>query len=357
MERRGHHVAFWFHDALAPGLTHSGLRRLLVPWLIAIKVIWATVAGERFDIVEINAMSGAPYGLISRVLRPRLPACVVLSHGLDERGWRAHVAYLRGRGLEPPLRSRVLIPLTLLSQARLALRTADAVLLVSSEDARYLKDRIGIPADRVSLPLSGVSEELFGVERKAFSEMRVLFLGGWIERKGTRELVAAWRRLAPEREWVRLTLAGVGDADRARADVAGLERVQVIPVIERPKLSGLLARHDVFVLPSWYEGMSLAMLEAAAAGLACVVSGVSGSLDVFRPEDPRRDGAILTPAGDADALHRSLIELADDADLRATLGARARERARRFTWASNADRTLVAYSAALERRHTAAARR
>jgi glycosyltransferase involved in cell wall biosynthesis len=111
----------------------------------------------------------------------------------------------------------------------------------------------------------------------------------------------------------------------------------------------LLTEHDIFVLPSYFEGMPLSMLEAGAAGLPCVVCSVCGNLDVFRPEDPNHDGGILVPPNDAGALYRALLTLVDNDELRATLGARARERARNFTWGANADQSLNAYSAAIER--------
>jgi glycosyltransferase involved in cell wall biosynthesis/GT2 family glycosyltransferase len=350
MERLGHRVSFWFRDQLAPAMTHSGMRRLLLPWVIAAKVIDAIHRGERFDVVEVNAASSGTYGLIARLLGTRLPASVVLSHGLDERRWDAELAHLRVYGRRPPLRSRILVPLTLLSQARLACRTAEAVLVVSSADRDYLIDRMDVRPDRVSCVFAGVSRRLFEVTRTPRRDARLLFLGGWLERKGTLELVAAWRRLAADREGVRLTIAGVGDSAQARADTKGLARVDLIEKVRRDELPGLLADHDLFVLPSWFEGMPLSMLEAAAAGLACVVCAICGNLDMFRPDDPRRDGAILIPPNDSDALYHALATLVDDGDLRFVLGTRARERAREFTWARNAERTLSAYAATLDRR-------
>jgi glycosyltransferase involved in cell wall biosynthesis len=233
----------------------------------------------------------------------------------------------------------------------LACRTADAVLVVSTQDRDYLIERMGVAPARVTCVYGGVSERLFDVPRTRLTCARLLFLGSWLERKGTLELIAAWRRLAADRPDVRLTIAGVGDSDQVRADTRELERVSVVEVLERDELPGLLAEHDLFVLPSWFEGMPLAMLEAAAAGLACVVCSVCGNLDMFRAQNPRQDGALLTPPNDADALYRALLTLVDDDDLRSELGARARERAREFTWARNAERTLAAYTGALTRGH------
>jgi glycosyltransferase involved in cell wall biosynthesis len=244
----------------------------------------------------------------------------------------------------------VFVPLTLLSQASLGLHTAEAVLVTSSTDRDYLIREKRVPAERVSCAFGGASADLFDVSRTIGDGVRLLFLGSWLERKGTLELAAAWRRLASERANVSLTIVGAGDLDRARVELADLPRVELIAAVERNALADLLANHDVFVLPSWFEGMPLAMLEAAAAGLACVVCALCGNLDVFRPDDPNRDGAILIPPSDADALHRALLEVVDRSELRVELGVRARERARLFTWAANAEQTVAAYSAATQRR-------
>jgi glycosyltransferase involved in cell wall biosynthesis len=274
----------------------------------------------------------------------------VLSFGLAARGWQARREHLRLYGRKPAARSRILVPLTLLSQARLGLANAEAVLVPSTADRAHLMKRLRVPGELVSCAFTGVSSTLFEVERTPAADVRVLFVGSWIERKGTIELVAAWRRLARARPGVRLTLAGVGDAARARADMGDTAQVEVLAEVGREELPALLARHDVFVLPSWFEGMPLSMLEAAAAALPCVVCGVCGNLDVFRPDDPERDGAMLVAPSDPDALYEALVGLVDDPALRRTLGHRARDRARRFSWSDTAERSVEAYVAAIDRR-------
>ncbi len=245
------------------------------------------------------------------------------------------------------------MPLTLLAQSRLALRAAEVVVVPSSADRDHVVERLGVPSERVTGAFTGVSgEHLFDVSRTRRLDARLLFLASWIERKGTTELVAAWRQLVAERPNVRLTIAGTGDSERVRAVTHGLPGIELMPTVARDELPGLLADHDVFVLPSWFEGMPLAMLEAAAAGLACVVCPVGGNLDVFRPDDPESDGAILVPANDADALYGALSTLAADGELRWKLGALARERARSFSWGSNAEQTMAAYVSAIERRRS-----
>jgi glycosyltransferase involved in cell wall biosynthesis len=87
---------------------------------------------------------------------------------------------------------------------------------------------------------------------------------------------------------------------------------------------------DIFVLPSSREGMSNALLEAMASGLAIVASDIpeiTGSQIT-----PRREG-LLTPPGDEDAILQALQELVINIHLRCSLGKAARQRIEReFTY-------------------------
>jgi glycosyltransferase involved in cell wall biosynthesis len=83
----------------------------------------------------------------------------------------------------------------------------------------------------------------------------------------------------------------------------------------------LLAAADVLIMPSRHEGLSFAVLEAMAAGTACVVSDGPGNPEAVG------DAGLVFPAGDEAAARAALTRLAEDPALRARLGAAARERA------------------------------
>jgi glycosyltransferase involved in cell wall biosynthesis len=77
---------------------------------------------------------------------------------------------------------------------------------------------------------------------------------------------------------------------------------------------------DLYVQPSLWEGLSLAMLQAMGAGLPVVVSRVSGAVDLVQ------DGVTgcLVPPGDAQTLAAAIVRLYRQAETRARLGAAAR---------------------------------
>jgi len=83
----------------------------------------------------------------------------------------------------------------------------------------------------------------------------------------------------------------------------------------------LLAAMDVFVLPSWAEGMSNALMEAMAAGRPVVATAVGGNTEVVA--DGRT--GVLVPPGDSGAIARAVGDLLRDPDRATRLGAAARD--------------------------------
>lgn len=102
----------------------------------------------------------------------------------------------------------------------------------------------------------------------------------------------------------------------------------MLPRVSREDMPSLLARDQVFLLPSYFEGMPLSLLEAMAAGLPCVTTNVCGMRDLVQDHT---NGLLITP-GDVETLVRRVSELLESSALRSQIGARARETARRITW-------------------------
>ena len=154
---------------------------------------------------------------------------------------------------------------------------------------------------------------------------RLLFVGYWDPwRKGRKYLIEAFTALHAERPDVTLTLAGTKlTAAQILPDFpeACRERVSVVPSANEPEIINLYRAHDVFVLPSLFEGMPLVLLEAMASGLPCVTTDNNGMADLIVDGEngflvPRRDGAALAEV---------LQYLADNGDLRARLGYAAQQ--------------------------------
>jgi glycosyltransferase involved in cell wall biosynthesis len=153
----------------------------------------------------------------------------------------------------------------------------------------------------------------------------VLFAGRLSPEKGILDLLAA-------ADGMRLVVAGDGPL---RARVPG-----ALGFVPRAELERLYARAAVVACPSHREGFGVVAAEAAAWGRPVVAGDVGGLRDVVVDEAT----GLLVPPGDVAALRQALERLLADGELRARLGAAARERAReRFGWTAVIDATLDAY--------------
>jgi glycosyltransferase involved in cell wall biosynthesis len=165
-------------------------------------------------------------------------------------------------------------------------------------------------------------------DRAGRSQVQFLHLGRLGTRKGGYDLVNAFAAL-PEsvRSRARLVLAGDGDVEGMQKLAAPLgDRVRVLSWIDAHERDRLLAESDVFVLPSYAEGVPMSLLEAMAAGLPAITTPVGGIPDVFT------HGAegMLVPPGDAGQLRAAMSAFITDEPARLAAGRRAYERARAF---------------------------
>jgi glycosyltransferase involved in cell wall biosynthesis len=146
--------------------------------------------------------------------------------------------------------------------------------------------------------------------------------------KGLADLVDAARIVAADHPDVRFVVVGDGELREevaARASAAGLAgRLGLAGARPQAQVARWLGAADLFVLPSHFEGMPLALIEAMAAGCAPVATDVGGVGEVVGGPAVGR----LVPPRNPVALAAAIGELAADADLRGRLSCAASERAR-----------------------------
>lgn len=151
----------------------------------------------------------------------------------------------------------------------------------------------------------------------------VVCVAKMLEQKGHRHLVEAMATPPLRDAAFHVVLVGDGplrDEIRGRARDAGLlDRLHFVG--NRSDVPGLLAEADAFVLPSLWEGLPMALLEAMAAGLPIVATSVAGTRQVI---NDGRDG-LLVPPGDAGALATAIDKVVRRSDLRGRLGDAARQ--------------------------------
>jgi glycosyltransferase involved in cell wall biosynthesis len=266
---------------------------------------------ERPDVfhAHLSWPLAAKYGLVSALLA-RVPAVVATVQLIPE--------------MELDRSSRL--------QLRAIARRTGCSIAVSRDIAAELVTRFGWPAERIEVVHNAVDLDRFRAAEAP--RLRTELTGGedrpvvltaarLDEQKGHPVLFRAAAEL-PEALFV---LAGEGPRRAALQELAAELGIadRVLFLGHRTDIPELLAASDVFALPSLYEGSSLAVLEAMAAGRAVVSSAIGGTDELLTDGE---DGLLVAP-GDSPALAAALRRLLGDGELRAELGRAARARAER----------------------------
>lgn len=198
------------------------------------------------------------------------------------------------------------------------LRRADAICVVSEQVKQAVHElEPDVPISVLPNPATLLCGRLTDSRQR-----RVLFLGRLGLTKGTDVLLAAIELLQSANVTADFVLAGDGDVEGARAAVLRLpapSNVQVPGWVDRTEVHRLLHESSVFCLPSRYEGLPMALLQAMGHGLACVVTPVGGMGEIVI------DGVngLVVPQDDPEALAVAVGALLDDPDIRACVGRRA----------------------------------
>jgi len=222
------------------------------------------------------------------------------------------------------------------------LREADGMIAVS-ESTRHDAIRVlGLDPEKIAVIHSGIAESFFTVDQAAAAAVRaryslarpfVLAVGTIEPRKNIDVLLDAFEALpASLREEFDLVLAGpMGWASAATRE--RVKKARYLGYVPERDLAPLTAAATVLACPSLYEGFGFPVAQAMAAGVAAIASNVSSLPEIAG------DAAVLIDPRSRDELRDGLARLLLSPDLRARLGARGRERARRFRWETCAARS------------------
>ena len=231
------------------------------------------------------------------------------------------------RGLPPVLRRVV----------NRTLQQADVLITLSTQWRDfYIRECELAPSQVVVLP-NPVRVPTKVPDRSGRSQVQFVHLAKLGKSKGSYDLVNAFGALPVElRNKARLVLAGNGDLEGVRRAAAPFnqgvhdgkgERVRVLSWIDPQARDRLLDDSDVFVLPSYAEGVPMSLLEAMAAGLPSITTNVGGIPDVFTHGV---EGSMIASRRSRAALAAAMAHFITDESARLTAGRRAQERARSF---------------------------
>lgn len=212
---------------------------------------------------------------------------------------------------------------------RRALKKAKAVFFENRANAREFLDRTILPPEKITiLPGAGINLQHHPLmPYPENDQIRFLYLGRIMKEKGIDELFAAMRRLHGELgNRVVLDLVGFFD-DNYEAQVNQLveDGIAVFHSFQTDPIPYYSAA-DCVVLPSYHEGMSNVLLEAAAIGRPVITSDIHGCKEAVNPGE----SGLLCRVKDEEDLYQKMLQMAKmSRPEREKMGIAAREKVQR----------------------------
>ena len=169
----------------------------------------------------------------------------------------------------------------------------------------------------------------------------ILFLGRLGERKGIYDILNAAKQIKEEfqnmhlkdneqksskdfSQNIKMILAGDGEIEKVKDIVKQENLEEIIEVkgwVDSKEKEILLKKADIYILPSYDEGMPMSILEAMSYSLPVVTTEVGGIPEIVKDNE---NGILIKP-GDIEGLKESILKLVNDEKIRKDLGSRARD--------------------------------
>ena len=251
-----------------PSTVCSALTRLqIIEYKTAFaRVIAAAIADFAPHVIHSNHLWMAT--AVAREVAPQLPL-VTTCHG----------SCLRQHRLCPELGDSL----------KGALRGIDRIIALFGQQKADIVELLGIDPDRVDIISGGFNELCFysaeGEDEAGTAQL--LYAGKLDSSKGVPWLLRSLKRV--DAPWhLHLVGAGSGPEKDLCLELAAShgQRVTVHGVLSHEKLGALMRRSDVFVLPSFFEGLPLVLLEAMACGCRIVTTDLPGAKELFAVPHP-----------------------------------------------------------------------
>ncbi|MGB3669656.1 MAG: glycosyltransferase family 4 protein [Phormidesmis sp.] len=180
--------------------------------------------------------------------------------------------------------------------------------------------------NRLHLIHCGVRPELCDRASHTQPGYRLLYVGRLAAVKGLPVLFESIAKIKQTNPNVVLTIVGDGgerkELEKAAAEMGIADNLDFVGYKSQAEVRQYMQQSDIFVLPSFAEGLPIVLMEALAAGLPVVSTQIAGNSDLVE----NGINGYLVPPGDTVLMAEHIKTLLDDADLRSRLGAAGRQK-------------------------------
>lgn len=165
--------------------------------------------------------------------------------------------------------------------------TINRVLALSNSQASKIEHTLSITKERIDVVGGGIDHKRFRFHHnQETSTVELLYAGKLSLAKGVDWLLMALAKIEIPGKNLRLHLVGSGsgsEQEQCRSLASGLgDKVTIHGQLDQLQLAKLMAHCHIFILPSFYEGLPLVLLEALASGCRVITTNLPGSLEILK---------------------------------------------------------------------------
>jgi glycosyltransferase involved in cell wall biosynthesis len=283
------------------------------------------------DVIHGHSMYAGGYALSKN-----LPFVVTL-HGTQ-------LSELRSTFSTRPRPDHVLTDSCSMFMERAAAAKADIVIAVCKKHKREVVEQYGIDEEKLRVVYEGIDVDRFSPSSCEGND--VLFVGRLHQRKGVDRLLRAFKKVTESNGDARLRIAGKGEGESEYKKMArelGLgESVEFLGHVPDSELPALYSSASMFVMPSYYEGFGLVLLEAMASGLPVLAFDTGVAPEIIKNG---KNGYIV----DEHDMHDRILEMLSNPKKRKAMGKAGRKVVEKnLTWKKTAEHMLGIYREILE---------
>ncbi|MEO0133012.1 MAG: glycosyltransferase [candidate division WOR-3 bacterium] len=198
---------------------------------------------------------------------------------------------------------------------------------------------LGLESDRVKIVSNGV---VSNPPRILNREPIILFVGSIIETKGVYVLLEAFSQIATDMVGVKLIYIGEGDDLIKLKELVKIknleEKVTFLGALSNEEVLDWMSRSKLLVLPSFYEGQGVVLLEAMSVGTPCVGSNTGGI-----PEIITNENGWLFEVGNINELSRILLEATNNEAIWSKKSNNCLEFVKKYSWENISKEMLSIY--------------
>lgn len=199
----------------------------------------------------------------------------------------------------------------------------DKIIMISDYEKRFFDDATSNKRlKNVEVLKNGVDDEYenFKENRKKIQEKTFCYVGRIVDYKGIKELIEAFKLVVKKYPEAKLNIYGDGDLDTYKKNSEDCDAIKFYGRTEEPLK--VLAENEIFVLPSYREGLSLSLLDAAMMRKKIIASNVDGNPEVV----VNGETGLLVPARNVQKLAEAMIWMIEHKKEAEEMAKKAREK-------------------------------